>query len=95
MRSFNSQKSFQWGLTNFDFSALWVRYRKLLTDALDVTPPFLRSKQSDAGERGVLYLFSILILFPRYRHRLSQLALGTWPTFPFFETMVCLAQLRS
>jgi aromatic-L-amino-acid/L-tryptophan decarboxylase len=28
---------------------LWVRYRKYLTDALAVTPEFLRSKQGDAG----------------------------------------------
>ncbi|KAM6502085.1 Pyridoxal phosphate-dependent transferase [Amanita muscaria] len=39
----------KWGLTNFDASTLWVRDRKLLTDALDVTPPFLRTKQGDAG----------------------------------------------
>ncbi|EJU05861.1 hypothetical protein DACRYDRAFT_75274 [Dacryopinax primogenitus] len=39
----------KWGLTNFDLSALWVRSRTKLTDALDVTPAFLRTKQSDAG----------------------------------------------
>ncbi|KAF8635193.1 hypothetical protein AX17_003969 [Amanita inopinata Kibby_2008] len=39
----------KWGLTNFDASTLWVRDRKLLTDALDVTPPFLRTKHGDAG----------------------------------------------
>ncbi|KAA1472514.1 hypothetical protein DENSPDRAFT_821425 [Dentipellis sp. KUC8613] len=39
----------KWGLTNFDCSALWVRDRKLLTDALDVTPEYLRTKHGDAG----------------------------------------------
>ncbi|KAG9311512.1 pyridoxal phosphate-dependent transferase [Chiua virens] len=39
----------KWGLVNFDCSTLWVRDRKHLTDALDVTPEFLRSKQGDAG----------------------------------------------
>ncbi|RXW21325.1 hypothetical protein EST38_g4541 [Candolleomyces aberdarensis] len=28
----------KWGLVNFDCSAMWVRDRRLLTDALDVTP---------------------------------------------------------
>ncbi|KDQ51421.1 hypothetical protein JAAARDRAFT_163582 [Jaapia argillacea MUCL 33604] len=39
----------KWGLVNFDMSTLWVRDRKLLTDALDVTPEFLRTKHGDAG----------------------------------------------
>ncbi|KAI0364197.1 aromatic-L-amino-acid decarboxylase [Pilatotrama ljubarskyi] len=39
----------KWGLVNFDASMLWVRSRKNLTDALDVTPEFLRTKQHDAG----------------------------------------------
>ncbi|KAG2153412.1 pyridoxal phosphate-dependent transferase [Suillus clintonianus] len=39
----------KWGLINFDASCLWVRHRKHLTDALDVTPEFLRSKHGDAG----------------------------------------------
>ncbi|RDB24903.1 Tyrosine decarboxylase 1 [Hypsizygus marmoreus] len=39
----------KWGLVNFDASTLWVRNRKHLTDALDVTPPFLRSTHGDAG----------------------------------------------
>ncbi|KAI8990725.1 aromatic-L-amino-acid decarboxylase [Trametes punicea] len=39
----------KWGLVNFDASMLWVRNRKNLTDALDVTPEFLRTKQHDAG----------------------------------------------
>ncbi|KAG6884999.1 hypothetical protein C0993_006650 [Termitomyces sp. T159_Od127] len=39
----------KWGLVNFDASTLWVRDRKYLTDALDVTPPFLRTKQGDSG----------------------------------------------
>jgi hypothetical protein len=40
----------QWGLVNFDASTLWVRNRKHLTDALDITPEFLRTKHGDAGE---------------------------------------------
>ncbi|KAI0768182.1 aromatic-L-amino-acid decarboxylase [Trametes elegans] len=39
----------KWGLVNFDASMLWVRNRTNLTDALDVTPEFLRTKQHDAG----------------------------------------------
>ncbi|KIK09301.1 hypothetical protein K443DRAFT_127744 [Laccaria amethystina LaAM-08-1] len=39
----------KWGLVNFDFSALWVRDRSNLVDALEVTPVFLRSKQDDSG----------------------------------------------
>lgn len=39
----------QWGLVNFDASTLWVRNRKFLTDALDITPEFLRTKEGDAG----------------------------------------------
>ena len=39
----------QWGLVNFDCSALWVRDRSNLVDALEVTPVFLRSKQDDSG----------------------------------------------
>ncbi|KAG9126716.1 hypothetical protein FRC07_002259 [Ceratobasidium sp. 392] len=37
----------KWGLVNFDCSTLWVRERTLLTDALDVTPEFLRTKHGD------------------------------------------------
>ncbi|KAH9000276.1 pyridoxal phosphate-dependent transferase [Lactarius akahatsu] len=37
------------GLTNFDTSALWVRERKQLIDALDITPEFLRTKEGDTG----------------------------------------------
>lgn len=43
----------QWGLVNFDASMLWVRNRLHLTDALDVTPEFLRTKQHDAGKSPV------------------------------------------
>ncbi|KAI0696521.1 pyridoxal phosphate-dependent transferase [Cytidiella melzeri] len=39
----------KWGLVNFDASTLWVRNRKHLTDALDITPEFLRTKEGDAG----------------------------------------------
>lgn len=48
----------QWGLVNFDSSTLWVRDRKHLTDALDVTPEFLRTKQGDAG-RIFWFIFDI------------------------------------
>ncbi|KAF9648552.1 aromatic-L-amino-acid decarboxylase [Thelephora ganbajun] len=41
--------STSWGLVNFDCSAFWVRDRKNLTEALDITPPFLRSTEGDAG----------------------------------------------
>ncbi|KAH8079900.1 putative aromatic-L-amino-acid decarboxylase [Filobasidium floriforme] len=39
----------KWGLVAFDCSALWVRDRKVLTNALDVTPAFLRTKHGDTG----------------------------------------------
>ncbi|KAI9511567.1 pyridoxal phosphate-dependent transferase [Russula earlei] len=39
----------KWGLTNFDASSLWVRERRRLIDALDVTPEYLRTKEGDAG----------------------------------------------
>jgi len=39
----------KWGLTNFDASALWVRERRQLINALDVTPEYLRTKEGDAG----------------------------------------------
>ncbi|KZP20995.1 hypothetical protein FIBSPDRAFT_891589 [Athelia psychrophila] len=39
----------KWGLVAWDASTLWVRDRKELTDVLDVTPEFLRTKEGDAG----------------------------------------------
>lgn len=39
----------KWGLVNFESSGMWVRDRTLLTDALDVTPEFLRTKHSEEG----------------------------------------------
>ncbi|KAK0432104.1 pyridoxal-dependent decarboxylase conserved domain-containing protein [Desarmillaria tabescens] len=36
---------YKWGLVNLDASALWVQDRKYLTDALNTTPPYLRTKQ--------------------------------------------------
>ncbi|KAG8888279.1 hypothetical protein FRB98_008025 [Tulasnella sp. 332] len=39
----------KWGLVNFESSGMWVRDRRLLTDALDVTPEFLRTKHGDSG----------------------------------------------
>ncbi|PBK82835.1 PLP-dependent transferase [Armillaria gallica] len=38
----------KWGLVNLDATALWVRDRKYLTEALNTTPPYLRTKQGDA-----------------------------------------------
>ncbi|BGP45763.1 hypothetical protein JCM10450v2_001593 [Rhodotorula kratochvilovae] len=37
------------GLVTFDANCLWIRDRALLTSALDVTPPFLRTPQAAAG----------------------------------------------
>ncbi|GAA6000934.1 pyridoxal phosphate-dependent decarboxylase family protein [Rhodotorula paludigena] len=37
------------GLVTFDASCMWIRDRALLTTALDVTPPFLRTPQAQAG----------------------------------------------
>jgi aromatic-L-amino-acid decarboxylase len=39
----------KWGLVNFDASTLWIRDRTNLTDALDATPEFLRTKHGDEG----------------------------------------------
>ncbi|KAH9942073.1 pyridoxal phosphate-dependent transferase [Amylocystis lapponica] len=39
----------KWGLVNFDAALMWVKSQKDLTDALDVTPEFLRTKHADAG----------------------------------------------
>jgi glutamate/tyrosine decarboxylase-like PLP-dependent enzyme len=39
----------KWGLTVFDCSTFWVKDRTLLTEALDVTPEFLRSRHGDSG----------------------------------------------
>nr|XP_018265527.1 aromatic-L-amino-acid decarboxylase [Kwoniella dejecticola CBS 10117]OBR87685.1 aromatic-L-amino-acid decarboxylase [Kwoniella dejecticola CBS 10117] len=39
----------KWGLTTFDCSIFCVKNRKDLTQALDVTPTYLRSKEADAG----------------------------------------------
>ncbi|CDZ97260.1 aromatic-l-amino-acid decarboxylase [Phaffia rhodozyma] len=39
----------KWGLTNFDATGLWVKDRHLLPFALDITPEYLRTKQSDSG----------------------------------------------
>ncbi|EJC97858.1 uncharacterized protein FOMMEDRAFT_171270 [Fomitiporia mediterranea MF3/22] len=39
----------KWGLVNFDCSGLWVRDRTSLTDALDVTPEFLRNTHNEEG----------------------------------------------
>jgi aromatic-L-amino-acid decarboxylase len=39
----------QWGLVSLECSGLWIRDRKNLTEALDITPPFLRSAEGDGG----------------------------------------------
>ena len=44
---------------NFDASVLWVRDRRNLTDALDITPEFLRTKHGDAGNLN-LYVDELL-----------------------------------
>jgi hypothetical protein len=44
----------QWGLVSLDCSGMWVRNRKHLTEALDITPPFLRSSEGDAGSYASL-----------------------------------------
>jgi aromatic-L-amino-acid decarboxylase len=43
---FNPHK---WLLTNFDCSAFWTRDRATLTDALSVTPEYLRNRASESG----------------------------------------------
>jgi aromatic-L-amino-acid decarboxylase len=43
---FNPHK---WLLTNFDCSALFVRDRRALTDALSITPEYLRNRASSSG----------------------------------------------
>ncbi|KAK6334020.1 hypothetical protein TWF696_002529 [Orbilia brochopaga] len=44
--NFNMHK---WLLTNFDCSCLYVRRRRDLTDALSITPAYLRNEYSDSG----------------------------------------------
>ncbi|HHN77240.1 MAG TPA: aspartate aminotransferase family protein [Phycisphaerales bacterium] len=39
----------KWLLTNFDCDLFWVRDRNALTDALSITPEYLRNQASDAG----------------------------------------------
>ncbi len=39
----------KWLLTNFDCDLFWVRDRRALTDALSITPEYLRNRASDAG----------------------------------------------
>ncbi|GIU91481.1 MAG: aromatic-L-amino-acid decarboxylase [Acidimicrobiia bacterium] len=39
----------KWLLTNFDCSAFWVADRTKLTEALSVTPPYLRNAASESG----------------------------------------------
>lgn len=44
---FNAHK---WLLTNFDCDCFFVRDRRALTDALSITPEYLRNRPSDSGE---------------------------------------------
>lgn len=44
--AFNPHK---WLLTNFDLSAMYVKSRAPVIDALSLTPEFLRNKATDAG----------------------------------------------
>ena len=44
---FNAHK---WLLTNFDCDCFFVKDRRTLTDALSVTPEYLRNKATDSGE---------------------------------------------
>ncbi|KAF2503006.1 hypothetical protein BU16DRAFT_498974 [Lophium mytilinum] len=46
--SFNTNMH-KWLLTNFDASVLWVKQRRSLTDALSITPSYLRNEFSDSG----------------------------------------------
>jgi aromatic-L-amino-acid/L-tryptophan decarboxylase len=46
----------QWGLVSLECSGLWVRERKNLTKALDITPPFLRSTEGDSGSWRLFFL---------------------------------------
>ncbi|KAG6828345.1 hypothetical protein H0H92_008284 [Tricholoma furcatifolium] len=48
---------YQWGLVNLDASTLWVRDRRHLLEAMDVTPPFLRTKYGDSGR----FTFSFIL----------------------------------
>ncbi len=45
--AFNPHK---WLLTNFDCNCFWTRDRKALTNALSVTPEYLRNAASDSGQ---------------------------------------------
>lgn len=40
----------KWGLVGFDASLFFVRDKRTLNDALDVTPSFLTSKEGDGGQ---------------------------------------------
>lgn len=93
----------KWGLVAFDCSALWVRDRKVLTNALDVTPAFLRTKHGDTGlvvdYRNWSLSVSVLAMIRTLSHHRMQQA--NWATaiaratFPFPQTLVRSAKLRS
>ena len=51
----------QWALVSVDCAGLWVRDRRDLTEALDITPPFLRSSEADAGS----WRYFCLLLTPK------------------------------
>ena len=81
-------------MTNFDASALWIRERRQLIDALDVTPEFLRTKEGDAGARDHEgeYDSDLNLTRPRYRGRLQKLAFVAWEAFPVSQALVRTAQ---
>jgi glutamate/tyrosine decarboxylase-like PLP-dependent enzyme len=65
----------KWGLTNFDCSLLYVRERKDLTSALDVTPAYLRTKE---GEAGMSLLYTCASRLMVLQGPLSITATGSW-----------------
>lgn len=86
------------GLVAFDCSTLFVRDRKLLTSALDVTPAFLRTKHGDTGavidyrnwqiavhhQTDVSRVFSMLIKAP----------VTAWSPFPITQAVVRASVVR-
>ena len=87
----------KWGLTNFDASTLWVRDRTNLTDALDITPEFLRTKHGDEGKFCCQKFFSqtqTFIFHNRHSNRLSQLAFRPGSPFQVTQALVCPSWVR-
>ena len=88
----------KWGLVAFDCSALWVRDRRVLTNALDVTPAFLRTKHGDTG---------VVVDYRNWSLSVSAIGVGPWRLFkaklgreppartsvPIAQTVVCSSEL--